>query len=528
MGSFAARRVVRRRGAAVGALRHHGSGAVPQRWRALFVLGALVAQLSAVALPGTRSMPVFLASCGVLMLVISGALALPRLGTSSSLALLIPCGYLISLALLFASQDSASTGLQPLVLLPIVWAALYHRPRDSAALVLAAVCMLVVASLLAHAPVAVVIRTAGLWGLAGAILVLGAHNLRSWLGDAIAEREETLRQAWVLGDVARELNSTLDSDRVVAIGVRLAAEIASPPGSRARRANYCRIADGMVRVDAEFDGEGQWLGAAWPLREHPLLAQAVRTGFATSGALDPAELGPAVRYLAAAQGVGHGGWVPVTVDGVLHGVLAVAGRNRPVSEQELSRCVAISQIMELALQNALTHELAQRAALIDPLTSLSNRRGMEQLVLEGRGHGPLAVVAIDVDQLKEVNDGHGHAAGDELLQLVADAIRSVRRAGDVVARLGGDEFACVMFDSDEHAGRHVATRLLEAVRHARYRGCAARLSIGIACAAPGASLKDGIRRADLAMYEAKRAGGMRYRLAAAEPLAELGEREAAA
>jgi diguanylate cyclase (GGDEF)-like protein len=275
--------------------------------------------------------------------------------------------------------------------------------------------------------------------------------------------------------VARELNSTLEPDRVVAIGVRLAAEIASPPGLRARRANYCRIADGIVRVDAEFDGEGQWVGAAWPLREHPLLAEAVRTRVAMSGALDPAELGPAVQYLAAAQGVGHGGWVPVTVDGELHGVLAVAGRNRPVSEQELSLCVAI-----------------------------------------------------DIDRLKELNDGHGHAAGDELLQLVADAIRSVLRTGDVAVRLGGDEFACFVFDSDEHERRRVATRVLEAVRHVRYRGRAPRVSIGIACAEPGASLNDCIRRADAAMYEAKRAGGMGYRLAAAEAVADPAKREAAA
>ena len=218
----------------------------------------------------------------------------------------------------------------------------------------------------------------------------------------------------------------------------------------------------------------------------------------------------------------------MTVDGELHGVLAVAGRNRPISEQELSRCVAISRIMELALQNALAHEHSQRAALTDPLTSLSNRRGMEQLVRARRGRQPLAVVAIDVDQLKEVNDAHGHAAGDELLQLIADAIRSVLRTGDVVARVGGDEFACFVFDSDEHDGRRLATRMLETVGHARYRGHAPRVSIGIACAAAGASLDDSLGRADAALYQAKRAGGMRYRLAAPEPLADLTNNAAAA
>jgi diguanylate cyclase (GGDEF)-like protein len=489
---------------------------------------ALVAQASAVALPGTRSMAAFLASCGVLAVVIGLALVLPRLGAPSWVRLLVPSGYLISLALLFGSQATVATGLQPLVLLPILWVALYHRPGESTVLTLGAVCVLAVTSLLTHASVEVIVQTAVLWGFASAILLLGAGNLRRRLDDAIEEREEALRQATVLGDVARELNSTLDPEQVVAIAVRLAAEIASPPGLRSRRANYCRISDGVVRVDAEFDEEGEWLGATWPLPEHPLLAESVRSRIPTSGTLEPAELGPAVRRLARGQGVGHGAWVPVVVDGELHGVLAVAGRNRPVSDQQLSRCIAIVGIMELALKNALAHQLSQRAALTDPLTSLANRRGLEQLVHERRGRRRLAVLAIDVDRLKEVNDRHGHAAGDELLRLVANAIRSVLRAGDVVARVGGDEFACVAFDADEEAAVLGATRRLKALRSADHHGREPRVSIGIACAELGESLAHMLLRADAAMYQSKRAGGMRFALAVANPGPEPAEREEAA
>ncbi len=81
--------------------------------------------------------------------------------------------------------------------------------------------------------------------------------------------------------------------------------------------------------------------------------------------------------------------MPVVVDGDLHGMLAVAGRNRPVTDHELSRCVAIAQIMEPALSNALTHQDLQRAALTDPLTALANRRGLGELVRERRGRRPL-------------------------------------------------------------------------------------------------------------------------------------------
>jgi diguanylate cyclase (GGDEF)-like protein len=174
--------------------------------------------------------------------------------------------------------------------------------------------------------------------------------------------------------------------------------------------------------------------------------------------------------------------------------------------------------MELALKNALAHKRAQRAALTDPLTSLANRRGMERLVHERRGRRRLAVLAIDVDRLKEVNDRHGHAAGDELLLLVADAIRSVLRAGDVVARVGGDEFACVAFDADEEAAVLGASRLLKAVRNTDRRGWEPRVSIGVACAELGESLADILHRADAAMYQSKRAGGMRFALADRPPI----------
>ncbi|MGH2875881.1 MAG: hypothetical protein ACRDLV_06485, partial [Solirubrobacteraceae bacterium] len=112
-----------------------------------------------------------------------------------------------------------------------------------------------------------------------------ADRLRRLLDDArrereeaVRERDEALRQGRVLARVARELSSTLDPGLLVDVAVKLAAEIASPPGLRGRRANYCRIADGLVRVDAEHDGQGRWVGSSWPLSEHAHLERAVRTG----------------------------------------------------------------------------------------------------------------------------------------------------------------------------------------------------------------------------------------------------------
>ena len=302
---------------------HDEPAPIQPGWLVAFVVAALIGQVAA-ALSGTDSTATYLASCAVLAVVVVLALVLPRLEVSSWVQLLVPGGYLVALALLFKSQASVSSGLQSLILLPIGWAALYHRLPESLVLIAGVVVMLVVTSL-GQADTVVIVRRAGLWGITGTIIVLGAHNLRRWLGAAVAEGEEALRQANMLGDVARELNSTLDPGLVVTTGVRVAAEIASPPGQRARRANYCRIADGIVTVEAEFDVEGGWAGASWPLEEHPLLARAVNERVPTSGPLDPAQLGPTVRELADTQGVGHGAWFPVVVSGELHGVLAVAG-----------------------------------------------------------------------------------------------------------------------------------------------------------------------------------------------------------
>lgn len=507
----------------VSAYRVDGPTPIQPAWLAAFVLTALIGQISAIALPGTRSMSAFLASCAVLAVVIVLALILPRLNVSSWILLLMPGGYLLALALLFKSQASTTTGLQSLLLLPIGWVALYHRLRESLVLIAGIVVLIVGMSVLEHAGTEIIVRRAGLLGMTATIIVVGAYNLRRWLGNAVTEREEALRQAQMLGEAARELGATLDPATVVATGCRVAAEVTSPPGRRARRANYCRIIDGVVHIDAEYDAEGSYLGASWPLEEHPLLEQAVRERTPVMGDLDPATLGPVVRGIAAEQGVAHGAWVPVVVGGELHGVLAVAGRNRPITEREFSGCVAIVQMMELSLANALAHERVQRAAHSDPLTGLANRRGLEQLVRERRGRRPFVILAIDVDDLKAVNDRFGHAAGDELLRRVGGSIGMILRTGDVVARVGGDEFAAVVFDADEESGASVAARILEAVDAqdaigAGQRRRHPRVSIGVATVEPGASLGRGLDRADAAMYAAKRAGGMRYMVAELGPL----------
>ena len=478
-----------------------------------FGLVALFAQVSAAFQTGMEHPGVYVAGSAVLALVVAVVTLAPwdRLPVWSQV--IGPLLLAVWVGLLLASQREVETGLTPLVLLPIVWVALYHRPAEAVVVVIAVVGALELDSVIKHDPALVIERRAVLWGMLGAVVVASAYSLRRRLVGAIAEREEARRQAELLGAATREVNASLDPDEVVAIGSRVAAEIASPLGAAGWRGSFYRIEGELVRVDAQFDPGGVSETEVWPLREHPLLLEAVRTGKPTRGPLVPDQLGPTVRESIRAAGLTHGAWVPIFSGGEVCGVLALATRGEAISADQLSRCADVGQILELALGHALAHRQAERAAVTDPLTGLANRRGLEQLVRERRGRRSFAVLAIDVDKLKAVNDRDGHAVGDELLRLVAAAIANALRDGDVLARIGGDEFVAVTFDADQASATAVAQRMLESVHAARTDRLQPRISIGVAHASQTDDAALVLRRADAALYEAKRLGGARYRIA---------------
>ncbi|GAA0798635.1 GGDEF domain-containing protein [Spirilliplanes yamanashiensis] len=151
------------------------------------------------------------------------------------------------------------------------------------------------------------------------------------------------------------------------------------------------------------------------------------------------------------------------------------------------------------------HEQAARAAETDALTGVANRRGFDRAVAAlSAGPGRVTVLLIDLDRFKAVNDTRGHAAGDAALAAVAAAVSAGVRDGDVVARIGGDEFGALLPGADPVAGAGIAARIVRAVRDVP--DCDATVSIGVA-GGPAADLERTLRRADAAMYRAKRAGG---------------------
>ena len=144
--------------------------------------------------------------------------------------------------------------------------------------------------------------------------------------------------------------------------------------------------------------------------------------------------------------------------------------------------------------------LLATASVTDDLTGIGNRRHANRL-LDGLVPGD-AVILIDLDHFKEVNDAHGHAVGDELLVDLAAHLRAALPPGDL-ARYGGEEFLVVVRASMSEAAAVVADHLLSTWRTREPR---ATFSAGVAVHAAGAAPTDTLRRADLALYDAKHAG----------------------
>jgi diguanylate cyclase (GGDEF)-like protein len=222
--------------------------------------------------------------------------------------------------------------------------------------------------------------------------------------------------------------------------------------------------------------------------------------------------------------------LPYVAVGVGFGLLLAAQSDNPLFPD---KAITITAVLIAALVSARQF-LAQRdllnsqgqlshQALHDSLTDLPNRvlaldRAQQMLARSRRQHTPVAALYLDLDHFKDVNDSFGHAAGDELLQIVAARLTTVVREGDTAARLGGDEFVILLEGSTLDAGPElVAERLLDVLRQPCDMGTTAgrRLSttasIGIALGVY-ASADELLHDADLAMYESKASGGNRYTL----------------
>ena len=188
---------------------------------------------------------------------------------------------------------------------------------------------------------------------------------------------------------------------------------------------------------------------------------------------------------------------------------ALADKKLQAKERDLLRVNA--QLSQLDHARASLAEVAHH----DPLTNLINRRGFNQIFSERlaeqqRVHGMLAVMFLDIDHFKRINDSLGHDAGDQLLKVIAERIRSATRASDVVARFGGDEFCILVALQHPEEARHLAQRVMSKMTDPvalSGRRMVMTTSIGISVFPhDGETCDELLKHADLALYQSKADG----------------------
>lgn len=187
---------------------------------------------------------------------------------------------------------------------------------------------------------------------------------------------------------------------------------------------------------------------------------------------------------------------------LMFGTAIVATLLQKINQRENQLLVANERLAELSRQ--------------DPLTKLWNRRHILNHIEQGlawlnRGR-PMAVVMIDLDQFKRVNDNRGHLEGDQVLQDVADALRRSTREVDVAGRYGGDEFVIVLPDTNQEEGRVAGNRFVTAIREVGMKFDPTNpmtASAGLSIARPGDTVEAVLKRADDFAYSAKGKGGNR-------------------
>ncbi len=190
--------------------------------------------------------------------------------------------------------------------------------------------------------------------------------------------------------------------------------------------------------------------------------------------------------------------------------------------QDVTEQVESERILKDARDSAeRAAEQARWLAETDVLTGLANRRRIVQQLTEAiaraeAGQGTVSVALFDIDHFKSVNDGFGHAIGDQVLRRVATAAADALRSSDMIGRYGGEEFVLVLPDARADVAMRIAERVREAVVNSIHGADepTVTVSLGVAAFASGVSVDAILDRADHALYEAKRDGRNRLRLAA--------------
>jgi diguanylate cyclase (GGDEF)-like protein len=337
-------------------------------------------------------------------------------------------------------------------------------------------------------------------------------------------RDEIGRLASTFEEMRRELRATVVGSRArTAIAISLNSpqplatalqqvcaqlRVTTDADSAMILVNQSEIADGFSTLDgmdgvenlhALLDGDGP-IGAVY--------RQEGRDPTMVCAAPASEEYGVGARVICA---------VPLCMGRTVLGVLGVARRQGGFSAADSSLLASASEQVALALERYRYVAMVQRQATVDDLTGLYNHRFLvdylgQQVALAERLNTPLAILIIDLDHFKLVNDTYGHPAGDAVLRAFSQCLTGSVRRADLAARYGGEEFIVVMADTAAADARIVAEKIRAAAEALELPVDAAR-SIILTVSVGGAafpedthSARELLATADAALYDAKRAG----------------------
>ncbi len=365
-------------------------------------------------------------------------------------------------------------------------------------------------------------------------LIMAYAIFQMFLWNASGQLTETATELAAAMDLSREVSQTMDPQlvaKIIARHIAHAAEVADCHLSMWDREN-----DHVVTLATYPPGRANPVGSTYALTDFPATRRVLITGEpcyvdVANPDSDPEE----VVYL---RSVGQASMVilPLVVRGESIGILELTStQSRVFTDRSVQLAQLLAREAAFSLENARLYDELHDQAFRDALTGLANRRlFLDRLShvldrLRGRSAARVAVVFLDVDNFKHLNDRLGHPAGDEILQAIGERLRLAIRPGDTAARLGGDEFAILLEEiGDEDEAIAVAERLIGSLgAPIALADGAPRIgaSIGVALSGiSGDTADDLLRNADIAMYAAKAAGRGRIELFHPELLARAAAR----
>ncbi|HEX5591382.1 MAG TPA: EAL domain-containing protein [Candidatus Limnocylindrales bacterium] len=365
-------------------------------------------------------------------------------------------------------------------------------------------------------------------------LVVAYAIFHVFLWTASSRLTETATELGTAMALSREVAHTLDPQLV---GRIIARHIAAAAGaSDCALSTWDRAGNRLVTYAYYPPDRQAALDPTYDLADFPTTQRVLMDGVPVRVEVDDPAADPTeVAYL---RGIGQRSMVilPLVVRGESIGTIELTSA-RPAAFTD--RAIELAQILAreaaVSLENARLYDEIHHQAFRDALTGLANRTLFHDRVshvldrIRGRSPRRAAVLFLDIDHFKLLNDRFGHSRGDEVLQAVGERVRAAIRPGDTAARLGGDEFAVLLEDVEGTATAiTVADRLLAELTEPLALGESSPrvgASIGIALSGDdGDTADDLLRNADIAMYAAKAAGRGRVELFRPDLLAEAAAR----